>query len=165
MAQPTAAQLTPVLIEQFKNKSLPRGIRNNNPGNIDYNTANMWLGMFLRGTIMQVDPTAMDSRFCQFVAPEFGIRAALMLFRTYQRKYNKETVREIISRWAPPNENNTEAYVAAAAKSAGLTPNSVVNFTDEATAIGFVKAVVAHENGKGQYYSNEVYKRAFALTK
>jgi hypothetical protein len=39
---------------------------------------------------------------------------------TYQDKHGLRSIRQIISRWAPPVENNTNAYVRAVAADTGL---------------------------------------------
>lgn len=77
-----------------------RGIRNNNPGNIKLGEP--WFGL----RRIQTDP-----EFCQFESDVWGIRAMIIIIRTYVCKYNLRYVKEIISRWAPTNENNTAAYV------------------------------------------------------
>jgi hypothetical protein len=84
----------------------PRGIRNNNPGNIDRNTTK-WQGM--------ADDQSSDPRFVVFKTPQAGIRALAKILLTYQNHDGLKTVRGIIGRWAPAVENNTSAYVAAVA--------------------------------------------------
>ncbi|MER5002585.1 structural protein, partial [Providencia stuartii] len=91
-----------------------RGIRNNNPGNIDYNKANNWKGQ------LPHDPS-IEPRFCRFESPVYGIRALMALLRTYQRKYGLKTVSGLIDRWAPTNENNTRAYINGVAKELGVS--------------------------------------------
>jgi hypothetical protein len=82
---------------------LPRGIRTNNPGNIDYNQNIFWAG--------QVHPQPANDRFCHFTSAEYGIRAIFKLLNSYYHKDNCRTVEQFISRWAPINENDTTAYV------------------------------------------------------
>lgn len=78
-----------------------RGIRNNNPANIRRGCN--WKGLAEKQT---------DKEFCQFVTMTWGVRALLVTLRTYVRKYHLHTVREIITRWAPPSDgNNTEKYI------------------------------------------------------
>ena len=56
-----------------------------------------------------------DRAFVQFKSLEYGWRAAFyLLTRTYYHKYRLYTIRGIISKWAPPTENKTEAYIAQA---------------------------------------------------
>ena len=88
-----------------------RGIRNHNPGNIDFSPENSWLGL-------DTDKPS-DGRFCRFKSPEWGIRAMARILRNYQKRDGQagvggpgiDTVQEIIHRWAPPVENQTDAYV------------------------------------------------------
>ncbi|MDF4173549.1 structural protein, partial [Providencia stuartii] len=105
-----------------------RGIRNNNPGNIDYNKANNWKGQ------LPHDPN-IEPRFCRFESPVYGIRALMALLRTYQRKYGLKTVSGLIDRWAPTNENNTRAYINGVAKELGVSPTDVISLYDKATTI------------------------------
>ena len=49
--------------------------------------------------------------FAEFETREHAIRAWLVLMRTYRRRYQRYTVRDIVGRFAPPNENDTAAYV------------------------------------------------------
>lgn len=78
-----------------------RGIRNNNPANIRKGCN--WKGLA---------KTQTDREFCQFVTMTWGVRALLVTLRTYVKKHHLHTVREIITRWAPPSDgNNTEAYI------------------------------------------------------
>ncbi|MBK5145983.1 structural protein [Budviciaceae bacterium BWR-B9] len=132
-----------------------RGIRNNNPGNIDYNPANKWKGQ------LPYDPV-IERRFCRFESPEYGIRALMSLLGTYQRKYKLNSVSGLINRWAPATENNTSAYVNTVAKALGVSPMDSVRVSDKNIAIGLAKAIVQHENGS-QPYPDEVFERAFNL--
>lgn len=78
-----------------------RGIRNNNPANIRRGCN--WKGLA---------ETQTDKEFCQFTTMTWGVRALLITLRTYVVKHHLHTVREIITRWAPPSDgNNTEKYI------------------------------------------------------
>lgn len=78
-----------------------RGIRNNNPANIRRGCN--WKGLA---------KTQTDREFCQFDTMTWGVRALLVTLRTYVVKHHLHTVREIITRWAPPSDgNNTEVYI------------------------------------------------------
>lgn len=78
-----------------------KGIRNNNPANIRRGCN--WKGLIRQQT---------DKEFCQFTTMIWGVRALLVTLRTYVVKHHLHTVREIITRWAPPSDgNNTEAYI------------------------------------------------------
>lgn len=88
-----------------------RGIRNNNPANIRRGCD--WMGLVGNQT---------DREFCQFVSMVWGVRALLVTLRTYVLKYHLHTVREIITRWAPPSDgNNTEKYIEFVEKAINVT--------------------------------------------
>ena len=81
---------------------IARGIRNNNPLNIRHSN-DKWRGQLA----YQSDP-----EFVQFMDFEHGFRAAGRILKTYKTKYGLESVSDVISRWAPPNENDTDNYIA-----------------------------------------------------
>jgi hypothetical protein len=118
-----------------------RGERNNNPGNIDRGK-DKWQGM-------AADQSS-DPRFIIFQSPEFGIRAIARLLLNYQKK-GVNTVRKIIDRWAPPVENNTEAYINAVAKELGVKPTEVIDVDDINVMLPLVRAIIRHENGRCIY--------------
>lgn len=121
-----------------------RGVRNRNPGNIDYNPANSWLGQ------LAPDP-AIEKRFTRFDTPENGIRALGRTLLTYQRKHGLTTVKAIINRWAPSIENDTAAYVRAVEASIGTRPGAEIDLAQEPVMRGFVKAIIHHENAGYAY--------------
>lgn len=122
-----------------------RGVRNNNPGNIDYNKANQWNGQ------LGLEVGVPSPRFARFDSPENGLRALGKLLQTYQSKHGLKTVKQIISRWAPSTENDTEAYVRSVEKRTGTTPGAEVNMKDTKVLRGFTEAIVIHENGYNPY--------------
>lgn len=134
---------------------MSRGIRNNNPGNIDYYPANNWKGQLAH------DKT-IEPRFCRFSAPEYGIRAIIALLRNYQHKYGLNTVTGLISRWAPSNENNTAAYVRGVAKALEVSPDAVIRLADKNTVLSMAKAIIQHENGS-QPYPDTLFEKAYSL--
>lgn len=135
-----------------------RGIRNNNPGNIDWNKSNKWLGQLPH-------ITAIEPRFARFDTPENGIRALGKLLLTYQRKHGLKTVEQIIGRWAPSTENNTEAYARAVEQRTDTKPGADVDISDPKILKGFAVAIIHHENGGNPYNDavvNEGIRRALA---
>lgn len=124
----------------------PRGIRNNNPGNIDRNTTR-WDGM----AADQSDP-----RFVVFDSPEYGIRALAKVLLSYQRKHGLDTVSKIINRWAPPSENDTGAYAAHVAARVGVGPDDRVSLEDEAVLTALAVSIIAHENANFGYQDHIV---------
>ncbi len=120
----------------------PRGIRNNNPGNI------VKSGIAWQGKI--VGP---DERFETFATPFYGIRALASLLITYDEKHGLNTVRGIINRWAPPIENNTSAYVSVVAAALGVHPDTIIYVRNLDTMRRLVVAIIQHENGQQPYPS------------
>ncbi|WP_446905314.1 hypothetical protein [Aeromonas veronii] len=132
-----------------------RGLRNNNPGNIDYHPSNPWQGLD------NDKPT--DGRFCRFISPEYGIRAMARVLKNYTKRDGLpgvgapgiDTVQEIINRWAPPSENVTCAYVEQVAKALGVKPDDTINLANRTVMRLLVEAIIRHENGI-QPYSAEL---------
>lgn len=124
----------------------PRGIRNNNPGNIE--KGEPWRGL-------AADQSA-DSRFAVFVSPVWGIRALARILMVYRTRDGLEglggpgvdTIREVITRWAPPHENNTEAYIKAVANEMRKPDRVALTMADYPALI---KAIIKHENGVQPY--------------
>lgn len=119
---------------------LPRGIRNNNPLNIR-RSKDQWKGLAEAQT---------DRAFVQFKTLEYGWRAAFyLLTRTYYHKYRLYTIRTIIRRWAPSNENDTNAYIANVSKLTGIDPDEPIGIPSEAPSrwIALGLAMAIQENG------------------
>lgn len=126
-----------------------RGLRNFNPGNIRKGEA--WHGL----ATDQLDPS-----FCTFLSPEYGIRALMVILSNYAKE-GFNTVAAIITRWAPPSENDTKAYIASVAVSLGLPENAVITRT-QGTYTALSKAIIQHENGQ-QPYPDDVFIKAYEL--
>ncbi len=140
----TGASVAEEVIEQVVSVvSQPRGIRNNNPGNIE-RTGTKWRGM-------SADQSK-DSRFVVFDYPEWGIRAIARVIKTYMGR-GVNTVQGIINTWAPPSENDTAAYIAAVARKIGVTPYQPL---DAGALPGLVAAIIFHENGQQPYSADQI---------
>ena len=91
-----------------------RGLRNNNPLNIRRST-DRWDG---------ATTTQTDKDFVQFQSMAYGYRAAWRILNTYYKKLKERkkhfTVENIIHRWAPPCENDTQAYIGTVLRLTGL---------------------------------------------
>lgn len=116
----------------------PLGIRLNNPGNIEINKNNKWAG--------EITPSS-HRRYAQFSHPLYGIRALAETLETYRLSHGKVSVRDVITRWAPPHENDTAAYIRHVCQKSGLTENQDIR----ANPAGVVAAIIHHENGKQPY--------------
>lgn len=123
----------------------PRGLRNNNPGNVEAG-ADRWDGQ-----------TGSDGRFATFDSPEAGIRALARTLITYQDKHGLNTVEGIIGRWAPPGENNTKAYARAVADAVGFEPTAQLDLKDAKVLQALTRAIIRHENGR-QPYAEDVIR-------
>ena len=124
-------------------KKLPRGLRNNNPLNIRWTPGTRpWQGQ-----------KSHDGRFAIFETMEDGYRAAFRVLDSYNKKHNIYSVREIIYRWAPPQDhNNTRAYIERVCKEAHLKETDLIvvdSWIDEKRedAMWLVWAMAKVENG------------------
>ena len=115
----------------------PRGLRNNNPGNIRKNN------IIYQGEIVPSE----DESFKQFSSMAYGYRAMFVLLDTYSRRYGLCTIRQMLNRYAPPTENFTEGYVRFVADYAGVMPDEVIDTRSEKDMIPIVAAMSKIENG------------------
>lgn len=124
--------------KQQTNMKLPRGYRNNNPLNIRINPANKWQGKVANNT---------DGVFEQFVAMEYGYRAAMKLIQNYINNYGLKTVSDIISRWAPTDENNTAGYIQRVIGINNWTAGKLIDPDDKDDMCDLAYAMAIVENG------------------
>lgn len=122
-----------------------RGIRNNNPGNIRH--GEKWQGLSDKQT---------DSSFCIFKTPEYGIRAMAKILLNYQKKYGLKTIKQIISRWAPPNENNTQSYIKSVSLAVSVDPEEEISLNNKNIMMSLIKAIIKHENGEQPYSEQQI---------
>lgn len=87
-----------------------RGIRNNNPANI--RRGSCWKGLVKSLPEPFTGRSICDKEFCQFSSVEYGVRALIVVLRTYTYKHRLYTISQIIHRYAPLSENNTYLYIA-----------------------------------------------------
>ena len=116
---------------------MTRGYRNCNPGNIRHSSAR-WKGMRALQT---------DKSFVQFSSMAFGYRALCKTLLTYYRKHNLKNIASIISRWAPPSENDTSAYISSVCRSMDYPAEKQLNLNDIATLTSLAAALSKVENG------------------
>lgn len=118
-------------------KKLPRGLRNANPGNIRINS-----------DLFQGEKTSSDKEFKQFKSMAYGYRAIFKILSNYYRNYKLDTIRKMIGRWAPENENNTDAYIKAVSDYAGIPADDPININDREQMIRIVAGMSKVENGR-----------------
>jgi hypothetical protein len=129
--------------EQHAQSAVPRGIRNNNPGNIDFRGQ--------AGAALEKP----GGRFARFETAYDGLKAlSRQLMRYFEGKTTGkplQTLTDIISTWAPGNENNTSAYIAQMSKSMGVSPNAILNLKDPQVMSSLMSGIIHHENGRNPY--------------
>ena len=90
-------------------------IKRNNPLNIRAGRSR-WMGA----------QSSETGSFVTFLTVAYGYRAAWKLLDNYHRYYHLWTLRQVINRWAPPQENNTSAYVRNVSHLTGLGPDALL---------------------------------------
>ena len=116
---------------------MSRGLRNNNPGNIRRSRVRY------KG---EVYPSR-DPEFKEFSSMAYGYRAMFVLLNSYHKRYGLTTIREMISRWAPPSENFTEGYIRFVAERTGIDADAEVDSRSERDMVPIVAAMSEIENG------------------
>jgi hypothetical protein len=137
----------------------PRGIRNNNPGNIRIGKIR-WQGQKL---------VQADSDFLEFTDVIHGLRALMCVLLTYHLKYDLDTVESLINRFAPPRENATDHYIYAVSKALRVKRNDILAVSSKSVLIALAIAISRQENGAPpddmppDWYARDVYEKAAAL--
>jgi hypothetical protein len=139
------------MISFLNNPQVPRGIRNNNPGNLKI-TPIKWQG--------KISPSA-DNTFEQFEGAVYGIRA---LFTDVMGDYANDgsrTIMQIIKEFAP---DYNEAYIKILETATGVGRNSPLPATAD-TFIALVRGIMNFENGKDTraYYPDSLLLEAYSL--
>jgi len=117
----------------------PRGISNNNPGNI------LLTQIDWKGKIPNAENS--DKKFEQFEAYVYGVRAMIVLLKNYMQKQGLKTVTDIVNKWSPGNLN----YVRYVATRLNVQDNAPLSANKD-TIKALVTAIANFENGIG---SNE----------
>lgn len=118
-------------------KKKPRGLRNNNPGNIRKNN------IVYQGEVVP----SKDDAFKQFTTMAYGYRAMFTVLYAYQKKYGINTISDAIIRYAPAIENHTTAYIDAVSEWSGVPATSHITTTNGDVMIPIVAAMSRVENG------------------
>ena len=116
------------------NSNSPRGIRNNNPLNLEYAPGQ--------------GASASDGRFGIYPSMEAGIGAAARQIQRYRDRYGLNTIAGIVGKWAPSSENDTAAYIASVSKAMGIGPNVPLNLDDPSVMSALIAAMSQVENGR-----------------
>ncbi|ECI4646685.1 hypothetical protein DQY68_20965 [Salmonella enterica subsp. salamae] len=116
-----------------------RGMRNNNPGNL---TA-------------APNASGKDGRFTVFRTPRDGV-AAFFRQMMLDGDRGKPTLRSEIKKYAPGNENPTEAYIQDVASRTGIDPDKPLDLHDRKTLLRIAPAVFKFENGFQPFSPQEI---------
>ncbi|MDL2254968.1 structural protein P5 [Parabacteroides sp. OttesenSCG-928-K15] len=117
---------------------LPRGLRNNNPGNIRHNKDKF------QGEVVP----SKDAAFKQFTSMAYGYRAMFVTLGTYLMRDRRDTIEKIITAWAPASENNTEGYIAQVERLSGVRRDKRLTPASGTDYIKIVAAMSRVENGQ-----------------
>ena len=115
---------------------IPRGLRNNNPLNIRHSADRF------RGEI-----AGTDKSFKTFSSLAYGYRAAFVILGTYLSQ-GCNTIEKIISRWAPPAENDTESYISQVERYSGVSRHKELTSASGTEYMMIVAAMSFVENGQ-----------------
>lgn len=111
----------------------PIGLRNNNPGNL--RTGETWQGA-----------VGSSGGFVTFKDMNYGIRAAATVLVNNISSQGNDTIRKLITKYAPPSENDTDAYISAVVFSTGIGADEKLT-TDADELENLLHAIFTHENG------------------
>ena len=117
--------------------TLPRSLRNCNPGNIRI-TKDKWQGLREVQT---------DKSFFQFIELRWGYRALMRTLQNYRKRHGCMTIADFINRWAPPSENNTGSYISRVCREMQVPNSYVPDVDDKNVMCAFAAAISQVENG------------------
>lgn len=141
-------------ISYLNRSDLPRGLRNNNPGNI--RKGQPWQGRIVPGS---------DPAFDQFISVQSGLRAMLSLLITYIYDYKLKTITGIISRYAPVSENHTDKYIKYVSEGLRVDPRASITW-DKQKIIQLARLMVDIEIGTNnsiKYLPSIIWEQSWAL--
>jgi len=131
--------------------TIPLGLRVNNPGNLRPNGDN-WQGMI--GEYMG---------YVEFDKPINGLRAMARNLRNQNRLHGKNTIEQIITKYAPEeDQNNTVAYVNYVSKQMDREPQEFIDLEDNGVLVAMMIPMIRMENGQ-QPFSVEFITEAVQL--
>jgi len=131
---------------------IPRGIRNNNPGNLN----------FVGQAGARLETMSSHPRFAQFATPAAGLAAMAGQLRTYMTRDHIDTIQGIISKWAPGTDgNDTASYVAGVARSMHIGATAALDPNNAGQLSGLMHAITQRENGYDPF-AQDNYRYALA---
>ncbi|WP_336764170.1 hypothetical protein [Asaia sp. VD9] len=132
---------------------MPRGIRNNNPGNL----------VFVGQKDAHLEAGTADPRFAEFATPQAGLNAMADQLRLYMSRDHINTVKGIISKWAPSSDNNdTASYITSVANAMHVSATQALDPDNAGQLSELMHAITKRENGYDPYKDKEYQ---FALSR
>jgi hypothetical protein len=119
-------------VEDRSGAGATRGIRNNNPLNLEFHSG--------QGAVRS------DGRFGVFDTMEHGIEAEYRQLLRYGDR-GLDSVDKIVRTWAPASENDDAAYEREVLKGSKIGANDRLDLRDAATASWLMTAMARHESG------------------
>lgn len=132
---------------------IPRGIKNNNPGNIRISSVT-WIGKIPK-------EKNTDGSFEQFVSMDYGVRALIKNLTSYING-GTNTIRKILNKYAPSSENDTKAYINNMVKYTGIPADKVLQPTED-NLTKIARVITGVENGFSNMLSMEQIKKGYDL--
>ena len=141
-----AAAMSPMVAARAVQTSAPAplGVRNNNPGNL-----------------RQWGDTPRAGGYAVFPTMEAGLSAATRNLLAQQQVHGLNTIRSIISKWAPQSENDTGGYISDMSKRTGFAADQQLNLQDPKVLVPLLSGIVRHE-GNGAGVTQEMINSAVA---
>lgn len=124
-------------------KAEPRGIRNNNPGNLNF-----------AGQAGATKEGGENGRFAVFESMRDGISA---LYKQIQLYFSRgvNTIESVVNKYAPADDNNNvQAYIKQLVGATGKQADEKLSGEDTETVFKLIRGIINHENGKG-YVSDQ----------
>jgi len=140
--------------ESYLHGNYPRGVRNNNPGNIKYSSSNNWQGKIPISQNTDAIDVDGEPRFEQYYGYIYGVRAMIHMLKNSYIPSGRNTLRIImLDNWAPDGGSSYLNYVVG---KTGKGPDTIIASTDETTIKKLVQAIARFENNRKESYHPEV---------
>ena len=123
----------------IRERPTPRGIRNDNPGNIRWSHAMTWEG----------ECCTDDDGFIIFNTPADGLKALATLLTTYQVREHIHTITDLVARYAPAGVVAEDSYAGFISEVVGVGRSERIDIIALMTMI--MRAMVWFENGQNPY--------------
>lgn len=149
--------------ESFLGCSCPRGVRNNNPGNIKFFTSNDWRGKVPESqntdtkSLVTLKPT-----FEQFISFAYGVRALIKIIKVSYIPSGRNTLNSIINSFAP---DGGSPYLNYLVSKVGIPANQVISENDDTKIKKIVQAIARFENGRTTQAQEVITDNQYYLAK